>query len=65
VPPVTGVLIRARNVPDTLPGTTHSVVLLAGTWSVLSVVQTIAPSEPDPGAIGIRAEAGRVSHDRN
>jgi hypothetical protein len=52
VPPATGVLIRARNVPDTLPAN-HSVLLLAGTGIVFSVVHTIAGLDPDPGDMGV------------
>src|SRR5258707_9682496 len=52
VPPVTGGLIRARKVPDTLP-TRYSVVAFAGTAIVVNAVQTIAPADPDPGAIGV------------
>jgi len=52
VPPVTGVLIRARKVPDTLP-TRYSVVPLAGTAIVVNAVQTITPADPDPGTIGV------------
>jgi hypothetical protein len=52
VPPVTVVLIRARKVPDTLP-TRCSVVAFAGTAIVVNAVQTIAPADPDPGAIGV------------
>ena len=52
VPPVTGVLIRARKVPDILPAR-YSVVAFAGTAIVVNAVQTIAPPDPDPGAIGV------------
>ena len=37
VPPVTGVLIRARNMPDTLPAK-NSVVVFAGTAMVVKAV---------------------------
>jgi hypothetical protein len=51
VPPVTGVLIRARNVPDTLPAN-HSVVAFAGTVIVVNGVQ-VAPKLDEPvGVIG-------------
>jgi hypothetical protein len=46
VPPV---LIRARNVPDTLPAN-HSVVAFAGTVIVVRAVHTV----PDPG-VGVAA----------
>ena len=52
VPPVTGVLIRGRKVPETLPAK-YSVVAFAGTAIVVHAVQTIAPADPDPGAIGV------------
>jgi hypothetical protein len=52
VPPVTGVLIRARKVPETLPAK-YSVVAFNGTGIVVNAVQTIAPADPDPGAIGV------------
>src|SRR5437899_8832576 len=41
VPPVTGVLMRALKVPETLPAN-HSVALFGGTGIVFSVVQTNA-----------------------
>ena len=44
VPPVTGVLIRARKVPETLPAK-YSVVALEGTGIVVNAVQAV----PDPG----------------
>ena len=47
-----GVLIRARSVPDTHPAK-YSAVALAGTAIVVNAVQTIAPADPDPGAIGV------------
>jgi hypothetical protein len=52
VPPVTGVLIRARNMPDTLPAN-HSVVAFAGTATVVRVVQTIPPADDAPGIMGV------------
>ena len=52
VPPVTVVLIRARKVPDTLP-TRYSVVAFAVTAIVVNVFQTMAPADPEPGAIGL------------
>jgi hypothetical protein len=52
VPPLTGVMIRALSVPDTLPAK-YSVLAFAGTAIVFSVSQTIASADPDPGAIGV------------
>jgi hypothetical protein len=48
VPPVTGVLIRARKVPETRPAR-YSAVVLAGAAIVVNASQTIAPPDPDPG----------------
>jgi hypothetical protein len=42
--------MRALNVPDTLPAE-YSTSLFTGTGIVVSVVQVIAPSDPEP-AIG-------------
>ena|SRR5438552_4084727 len=50
VPPVTGVLIRARNVPDTIPAN-HSFVAFAGTVIVLNALQVVA----DPDNSGVAA----------
>jgi hypothetical protein len=52
VPPVTGVLIRALKVPETLPAK-YSVVAFAETAIEVNAVQTIAPADPEPGAIGL------------
>jgi hypothetical protein len=52
VPPVTSVLIRARNVPDTLPAN-HSVVAFNGTGIVVNTVQAIAPADDAPGIMGV------------
>ena len=51
VPPVTGVLMRARKVPDTIPAN-HSVVAFAGTVIVVNGVQ-VTPKRDEPvGVIG-------------
>ena len=47
VPPVTGVLIRARKVPETRPAR-YSAVALAGTAIVVNAVQTIALPDLTP-----------------
>ena len=52
MPPVTGVLIRARKVPDTLPAK-HSVVAFGGTAMVVKVVQTMPLPDNPPGGIGV------------
>jgi hypothetical protein len=49
VPPVTGVLIRARKVPDTLPAR-YSVVVFAGTVIVVNPVQ-VAPKLDKPAGV--------------
>jgi hypothetical protein len=50
VPPVTGVLIRARKVPEILPAR-YSAVALAGTAIVVNAVQ-VAP-EPDVNGVAV------------
>ena len=53
VPPVTGVLIRARKVPDTLPAL-YSTVELAGTAIVVNAVQVAgAPDNNGVAVIGV------------
>ena len=53
VPPVTGVLIRARKVPDTIPAN-HSVVAFAGTGIVINALQMVAdPDNSGVAAIGV------------
>jgi len=52
VPPVTGVLIRARKVPETRPAR-YSTSLFAGTRIVVSVVQIIPSADPALGGVGV------------
>jgi hypothetical protein len=52
VHPVTGVLIRARNVPDTLPAL-YSTVELAGTAIVVRAVQAGAKPSDGTSVIGV------------
>ena len=62
VPPVIGVLIRARTLPTTLLAR-YSVVALAGTVIVVREVQVVpepAP-EPEPGGNGIAVIEGQHS----
>jgi hypothetical protein len=58
VPPLTGVLIRARKVPETLPAR-YSVVAFEGTGIVVNAVQ-VGPV-PDVGESGIGVVCGQHS----
>src|SRR6267142_7046436 len=58
VPPVTGVLIRARKVPETRPAR-YSVVAFAGTAIVVNAIQVVPV--PDVGESGIGVLCGQHS----